>query len=57
MEWDLYFYHQYASFEIMKTFISKTSFLKMEQFNSKHLNELERKEIKRILKFKYLFEK
>jgi hypothetical protein len=57
LDWNLYFYHQEAPFEIMKTFIHKTSFYEIEHFSSKHLNELERKEIKRILKFKYLFEK
>jgi hypothetical protein len=57
MDWDLYFHYQYASFEIMKSFISKTSFSEMEQFNCKLLNELERKEIERILKFKCLFKK
>ena len=57
IDWDLHFYHQDIPFEIMKTFIHKTSFYEMEHFNYKHLNNLERKEIKRILKFKYLFEK
>jgi hypothetical protein len=57
MEWDFYFYHQQAPFEIMKSFIKRASFTEIKQFNTEHLNESEKKEIDKILEFKYLFKK
>ena len=52
--WEWYFDSQDASFEIMKKFILKTNYTKLE-FNYLHLNESQMQEIEKILSLKNIF--
>ena len=55
MIWVWYFKHQVASYPIVKKFITRTHFENVDQFNATGLTEIQKIEIDRLLKLKYMF--
>ena len=55
IEWEMYFYFQEASLQILKRFIFKTGFKETGNFKMNHLTETEKKELEKLLNLKYMF--
>jgi hypothetical protein len=53
----VYFNYQKANFDIIKKYIHKTTHKDIQDFKSKHLTEVQKQEIQKILDLKYLFTK
>ena len=50
-----YFYHKKANYELIKQYILKTDYRKVENFKSTHLTNTQKQSIQKILNLKYLF--
>jgi hypothetical protein len=55
IDWNIYFYYHQASFSIIKKFITKTSYLNINELNHSTLNDAQKSEINKMLKLKYSF--
>ena len=55
IRWEEFFHYRAASYPILKKFIAKTSFLNMNEFETKHLSAIQYKEIEKILTLKNIF--
>lgn len=53
--WEVYFQSREASFDIIKKYITKTTFKTTDEIKTVHLNKVQIREIQRILGIKYLF--
>ena len=56
IHWEIYFIRQEANFEIMKKFILKTDLQLFDDFKTEHLNDIQYKELKKIVSLKTVFE-
>lgn len=57
IDWEIYFTHQAASYEIIKKFIFKTTHRNIRSINTRHLTADQIKEIEKMLTLKYMFVK
>ena len=57
INWNNYFIYNEANFSIIKQFILKTNFRKLDNFKSSHLTNSQKQEIRKLLDFKFIFEK
>jgi hypothetical protein len=57
ISWELHFIHRESSFNIIKKFILKTDFKKLENFQTSHLTSEQKLAIEKMFKLKYMFTK
>jgi hypothetical protein len=55
IRWKMYFEEKEASFDIIKKYIFKTDLENITEFKTNHLNDIQIREIDKLLKLKHLF--